>query len=161
MAYLLKPVSPDDIARSLNKYKVLHQEPATEKLPFQVENLLRAMLNPQPQFKERFLVKAGQKILSLSVNEVAYFYSDERVVLLMTNDQQKLPVDYNLDDLLELLDPKLFFRVNRQFIVKYPSIAAMYPYSSSRIKLTLQPAEPKEVIVSGEKTGAFKKWLDR
>lgn len=159
--YLLKPVSPEDIARSLNKYRALHREQGTHQLPARMENLLRAVLQPQPQFKERFLVKSGQKILSLPVQDVAYFYSDERLVLLMTRDQQKLPVDYTLDELTELLDPKDFFRVSRQFIVKLPAIAAMHAYSNSRIKLSLHPAEPKEVIVSGEKAGAFKKWLDR
>ncbi|MER2999494.1 LytR/AlgR family response regulator transcription factor [Pontibacter populi] len=159
--YLLKPVSPEDIARSLDKYKILHPEKRPNQLPAQMENLLRTMLQPQPQFKERFLVKVGQKILSLSVNDVAYFYSDERLVLIMTHDQQKLPVDYTLDELTELLDPNVFFRVSRQFIVKFEAIAAMYAYSNSRIKLSLHPIEPKEVIVSGEKAGTFKKWLDR
>jgi DNA-binding LytR/AlgR family response regulator len=62
---------------------------------------------------------------------------------------------------MEVLDPKMFFRINRQYIITFESIAEIHPYFKGRVKLTLNPREDHEVIISAERTPDFKKWIDQ
>ncbi|MBD0258485.1 MAG: response regulator transcription factor [Cytophagales bacterium] len=159
--YLLKPIKAEDIARSLDKFRAVRQQYAQSAPAPDYAALLRLMAAGQKGYKERFLVRQGQKIVSVPVQEVAYFYASEKIVLLVTTENRHIPVDYSLDQLAELLNPAEFFKLNRQFVVRESAIEHMYPYSNSRIKVTLRPQEPKEVIVSNDRVGPFKQWLDR
>jgi DNA-binding LytR/AlgR family response regulator len=109
--------------------------------------------------KTRFLVMQGQKFLSVPVENISYFFSDDRFVFFMTFDKQKFLVEYKMEELQQLLNSKMFFRVNRSFIVSINSLEAIHPYFGSRFKLKLTPATKKEIIVSRERTGSFKAWL--
>ncbi|SFC00312.1 DNA-binding response regulator, LytR/AlgR family [Flexibacter flexilis DSM 6793] len=162
--YLLKPIKADDIARSLYKYEQLYQQKNTPSLGFDVNTLLEAIRQqqiPTKAYKSRFLVKLGQRIWSVPVEEIAYFFAEDKLIFMVCTDKQKIPVDYTLDQLGEMLDPALFFKANRQFIVKINSISSIMPYSNSRIKVHLQPPEPRELIISNDRAPLFKQWLDQ
>ena len=160
IAYLLKPIKTEDVARSLEKFKNLRH--AFSPAPAVDYNALIEFITQQKKtYKERFLVKVGQKIHSIPVEEVAYFYTESKIVFLVTHDNRRFPVDYYLDQLTDLLDPKEFMKINRQFIVRHSSIQNMFPYSNSRIKITLKPPVKKDIIISTEKSSDFKEWLDR
>jgi len=109
--------------------------------------------------KSRFLVMNGQKFQSVPVENIAYFYSDDRFVFFMTYEKQKFLVEYKLEELEQLLDPKTFFRINRSFIVSINSLEAIHPYFGSRLKLKLVPPTKKEIIVSRHRASSFKAWL--
>ncbi|TMI72115.1 MAG: LytTR family transcriptional regulator [Bacteroidetes bacterium] len=116
----------------------------------------------QPEsFKERFLVKQGQKLLSIPVEQIAYFFSEERFIFLRTFDNQKFLLDYRVEQLEELLDPAIFFRVNRSFIISIPSVKEIHAWFGNRLKLYLSPTAGKEVIVSKKRSSAFKAWLGK
>ena len=70
-------------------------------------------------------------------------------------------MDYKLSSLSEMLDPTLFFRLNRSFITHFDSIEKITPYSKSRVKVALSPASQREIVVSYANVGEFKAWLDR
>lgn len=159
--YLLKPIRSEDISRSLEKFKSMHQNFASHSEAIDFGALIEAITSQNKTYKERFLVKLGQKISSIPVEEIAYFYAEEKLVFLVTADNRRIPVDYSLDQLVDLLDPAQFFKANRQFVVKINAIETMYPYSNSRLKVTLKPTESKELIISNERVAIFKKWLDR
>ncbi|HET6994775.1 MAG TPA: LytTR family DNA-binding domain-containing protein [Chitinophagaceae bacterium] len=112
-------------------------------------------------FKERFLVKQGQKLLSIPVEQIGYFFSEERFIFLRTFDNQKFLLDYRIEQLEELLDPAAFFRVNRSFIISIPSVKEIHAWFGNRLKLFLSPATGKEVIVSKKRISAFKSWLGK
>ena len=114
--------------------------------------------NTKPK-KSRFMVMHGQKFLSIPTENIAYFFSDDRFVFFMTYDKQKFLVEYRMEELQQLLDPKLFFRINRSYIVSINSLESIHPYFGSRFKLKLNPPTKKEVIVSRERTGSFRNWL--
>ncbi len=160
IAYLLKPIKSEDVARSLDKFKKLRQQRSPEK-PADYAALVNLITQQKKRYKERFLVKVGQKIHSIPVEEVAYFYTESKIVFLVTHDNRRFPVDYYLDQLIDLLDPKEFMKINRQFVIRHSSIENMFPYSNSRIKVTLQPPVKKDIIISTEKSSDFKEWLDR
>jgi len=112
-------------------------------------------------FKERFLVKQGQKLLSIQADHVAYFFSDDRFIFLRTIDNQKFLLDYRMDQLEKLLSPSKFFRINRSFIISIPCVKEIHSWFGNRLKLYLSPGSAKEVIVSKKRVSAFKGWLGK
>ena len=154
--YLLKPIVQEELARSLDKF----HEFSSPKPPQDMETLFRMFVKPgQPDYKERFSVTIGQKIKTFTINEISWFYSEEGITFMVTNDNHQYPIDFSLDDLTDMLDPKLFFRINRQFIVKMEAIGNIHIYPKSRLKLELKPVSNKEVFVSRDKVTRFKQWL--
>ncbi len=112
--------------------------------------------------KERFLVKVGDRYTSVQTSDILYFYICERAVFLVTGSGKTYPVDYSLDKIEQTVNPGLFFRINRNFIVNYYAIRDMIAWSSNRIKIVLANYnEKEEVLVSRERLPEFKKWMDR
>jgi two-component system, LytTR family, response regulator LytT len=112
-------------------------------------------------FKERFLVKQGQRLLSIPIGQVAYFFSQERFIFLRTFDNQKFLLEYRIEQLEQMLAPGLFFRVNRSLIISLPSVKEIHAYFGNRLKLYLSPPADKDVIVSRKRVGEFKQWLGK
>jgi two-component system, LytTR family, response regulator LytT len=160
--YLLKPVQFDKLAHSLNKLKGL-QEHFQDTGPQQARlaDLVRVLKPGADAYKSRFLVKAGSRIRAVKTNDIAYIYADQKLNLLVTHDGQKYPVDFSLDDLTLMLDPMLFFRVNRRLITHIDAATEIHPYFKGRLKLALHPPLDMEVIISSERTPSFKAWLDK
>lgn len=153
--YLLKPFSEEDLLQALDKFRSQKSNNS-----FDMAALLEA-LHKKPDYQERFMVVSGQKIKSILIGQVAYFVSEGRYVKLVTKTNEKYLLDQSLESLSHKLDPAHFFRVNRQVIVGFDSIAQMIVWSKSRIKLVLNPAADFDVIVSIDHSGSFKKWLNR
>jgi two-component system, LytTR family, response regulator LytT len=115
----------------------------------------------RPQYKDRFLARAGQKMFFVATEEIEYFQADDKVVYLVDKQGNKLLVDYTLDKLESLLLPKDFFRLNRRYIVRYTSIAQVRPYINSRLKLILKNGlKHEEVIISRERVQSFREWAN-
>ncbi len=110
---------------------------------------------------DRFMVTVVTKIRSIKTESIGYFYLEEKTVLLVTNDGIILPIDYSLDKLMQIIDPKQFFRVSRQFIVSLNSIQMVHTISAGKLKLDLIPRTKKEVAVSGDRVSDFKEWLGK
>ncbi|WNJ17244.1 LytTR family DNA-binding domain-containing protein [Pontibacter sp. G13] len=159
--YLLKPIEQEDLAQAIDKFKQNHTAPA----PFDISALMQAMQSQQtaaaPVFQKRFMVTSGDKIKSIPIEEVAYFFGQQKYVFLVTKDNRRHIVDFTLGKLEELLDPEQFYRINRQFIIGYKSISNMFAYSKSRVKIELDPVSEIDAIVSIEKSKHFKNWLNR
>lgn len=156
--YLLKPIDQLDLEKSLKKF-----EKFTGNLksidPDKINDLLIAL--QRKNYKEQFLIKSGQSLSIIQIPEIAYFYSEDGYVQLVTNDNRKHLIEYSLDQLSEIIDPQLFFRINRKYILQMPAIRKINSYFNSRLKLNLSPASKEDIIVSRERVGDFKKWLDR
>ncbi len=155
--YLLKPVKREELTRALEKF---NKTLAAVMLP-DLSQLIRQLQPNAPvrEFKRRFLIRFGDKIKAIDVDQVMYFFTEDKINYLRTRDNQTYPVDQNLDRLEELLDPKRFFRINRQFIVSIESIDQMYAFSKSRVKISLRPPSDGDTIVSTERSPFFKQWL--
>ncbi|MEJ8804259.1 LytR/AlgR family response regulator transcription factor [Pontibacter sp. H249] len=155
--YLLKPIKTEDVALALKKYENQHRP-----LPLEIHNLhqLLQAQQPQQQIKSRFLVKQGQGIKAISVEEVAYFWAEEGVVFLVTKQVKRFIINYTLDQLEEQLDSAVFFRASRQLIIHIDAVQEVRPYFKGRLTLLLQPTTEKDVIISSNKASDFKVWLD-
>ena len=156
--YLLKPIEKEELVQSIAKFRET-QSPAS----VDIAALLQVMqpTEPRQEYQRRFLVSSGDKIKSIPIEEVAYFFGQQKYVFLITRDNRQHIVDQTLGKLEDLLDPGQFFRINRQFIIGYSAIQNMFAYSKSRVKIDLAPTSDLEAIVSIEKTKYFKEWLNR
>lgn len=157
ISYLLKPVRKDDLAASLKKYNSL-------KSAFSIdfEMLLANIQGREPEYKKRFLIQIGEKIRKIEVSEIAYLYALEKGVYLRTSQGNSYSVEYTLDKLESILNPSIFFRINRKYIVNMDAIANMVAYSRGRVKLDLKPAADDELdtVVSIDRSSDFRKWLN-
>lgn len=156
--YLLKPIDPDELKQALEKFKKLQTPANTVNLQ---ELLVSFNQKTTVNFKQRFLVKMGQKYLSINISEVAYFNANEKVVYLVTREQKKYIIDYTLDELEDMVEPKAFFRLNRQYLVNIEAIENIASYFNGKLKIQLNPNVADEVLVSRERASEFKQWLNQ
>ena len=110
-------------------------------------------------FKNRFFVGHGKRFLSVSVEDIAYFFSDGRFVYFITFKKNKYVVQHRMDELQQLLNPEQFYRINRSYIISIKSIEQINPYYGGRFKLKLTPPVLEEIIVSKNRAAGFKIWL--
>ncbi|MFN8344472.1 MAG: LytTR family DNA-binding domain-containing protein [Spirosomataceae bacterium] len=155
--YLLKPIDKSDLRRSLEKYKTT--KTTIQTIDFQ--QLIQTLSQPQKVYQSRFIVSRGEKVMSVTIDQIAYFEGEDRYVYLIKKDGTKYIVDYTLSDLETLLDPRHFFRLNRSFITHFSSIKSIFNSSKSRVKVELEPAAKREIMVSSENTQGFKNWLNQ
>ncbi|HZV71068.1 MAG TPA: LytTR family DNA-binding domain-containing protein [Saprospiraceae bacterium] len=162
--YLLKPVQKDELESALAKFRNMKQVYAADKKEDTQFNALVKELQQTLQHKEyrqRFLVKHLQKMVSIEVDRIAYFFSDDRLSFFKTTDDKKYVVDYTIDEIENMLDPNHFFRINRAFLVSVKSIDQIHDYFGNRLKLNLKPNIDKEALVSREKVTPFKEWMGK
>jgi two-component system, LytTR family, response regulator LytT len=156
--YLLKPVKKDDLERALQKFERLN---AAQSTAIDITKLI-AELQKSNQVKElrtRFLVRQGQRFLPVETSQIAYFYSEDKLTFCVTHDRNRHIIDYTLDQLEDMLDPKQYFRINRQFVADIKAIEHVQNYFNGKLKIDLNPAPEKEVIVSRERATQFKDWM--
>lgn len=132
---------------------------ATLPAPAQTATTTTAAQTLHAAWRTRFLVKQGQKFASVETATIAYFFSEGRFIFFKTFDSQKYLVEYTLEELESMLDPQQFFRINRSLLIAFKSVEQIHPYFGNRLKLFLDPAMEKEILVSREKVNDFKRWL--
>lgn len=157
--YLLKPITFTDLSASLKKLESLREQLRwSDQKTAQLQDVFASPKTKD--YKTRFMVKLGDHIRSITADQIALFYAEGRDVYLVTTQSRKFIVDYTLETLEDLLDPSVFYRVNRSFILNIHSIKDVMMYSNSRLKITPTQEFDKEIIVSREKVNDFKEWFD-
>ena len=153
--YLLKPIKKAELSKAIERFESLRKNSDSS-----LKNLLKS-LKPEnsSNYQKRFLIRIGQNIKVVEVNDAAYFYTEDKITFLITQAGKRYPVDYSLEKLDSTLNPQKFFRINRQFIINIDAIQDMYAYSKSRVKIGLNPPSDFDTIVSTERSPRFKKWL--
>ena len=160
--YLLKPIDEEALRRSLNKFRDLKKLYGTIDNQLNINELVSLIKQTKPvssEYRERFLLKQGSRLVPIEIEEIAYFYSQERLSFMKTWDERSYVVDYTLDELECLLNPKHFFRANRQIILCAKSVDKVHLHFNSRLKLDLKPFAAEEVFISRDKAGEFRNWM--
>ncbi|MFN0047922.1 MAG: LytR/AlgR family response regulator transcription factor [Cytophagales bacterium] len=145
--YLLKPIDKDALRAAIEKFKELKKSFSSE---FDINAVLKT-LSGNKEGKSRFLVKLGERLISIEKEQIAYFMSEDKLTFLVTHDKNKYVMDYTLDELELQVHSKEFFRINRQFIASAKSIGSIHNYFNGKLKLTLAPPVKEEVLVSRER----------
>ena len=157
--YLLKPITFTDLSASLKKMEALSSQLnwTEEKNKGFIQQISPSSLK---NYKNRFMVKLGDHIRSITSTEISFFFADGRDVYLITTQQRKFIIDYTLEGLEEILDPKIYYRINRSYILNISAIQDVITYSNSRLKITPHVKWEREIIVSRDKVNPFKQWFD-
>ena len=153
--YLLKPIDEEELAASIEKFKT------TQAAKVDYAQLQTMITQPQKTYQQRFLVTRRDKIKSLTIDQIAFFEGEDRYVYLINKEGNRFIVDYKLSDLEEILDPEIFFRLNRSFIAHFDAIHTITGVSKSRLKVDLLPKAKRDIIVSSANTKHFKGWLNK
>lgn len=155
--YLLKPIGLSELQVAVDKFKkwnLVNQKSLLEQLSH-----LYSSFNKQ--YKTRFMVKMGDQIVSIKAEDILHFIAEDGIVLLMSKDVKRYPVDFTLDQIDEMLDPTVFFRINRKVIININAIQKVTSYFNSRLKVNAIQLSDDSAIVSRDRVSEFKMWLDR
>ncbi|MDR2009675.1 MAG: LytTR family DNA-binding domain-containing protein [Bacteroidales bacterium] len=155
--YLLKPISKNDLERAFNKFK--NFSGSNEYSGEILSNFLKHIRNSELYYKNHFLVPHKDKLVPLAVSDIAYIYIDSKNIKAVTFKQQTYYLDNTLDELENSLDPKLFFRANRQFIIAHKAIKDISLWFGSKLSVNLNIEVPEKIVVSKAKVKEFKKWF--
>lgn len=151
--YLLKPVSKETLQHSINKYKALQNH-------FLAANAeLKNFIQHFEKRRTRIIVKKGYSFISLALTDVILFYTENLVVYVIDTSGNKYLIDKNLNTLEEELDPQMFFRANRQYIVNVNFIQGYKSYERVKLIITLKKETDHLIVVGQEKAKAFRRWI--
>ncbi len=158
--YLLKPVSYELFFQSMEKLHSLKANLPQISETGQLDNLRNVFSNANQNYKARFMVKVGEHLRSVQTDHIVMFFSEGRDVTMITDQSKKYIVDYKMEELENMLNPKQFFRLSRSYAVNINFITETLVYSNSRLKVILSIPFEEEIIVSREKVKQFKDWFD-
>ena len=153
--YLLKPINKGDLERALNKFKNLTSAPSKTSL----EGLLAQMGNLKKKYKTCFLIPERDKLIPLATSNIAYIFIDTKTVKAITMDGHTYYLNQTLDDIMAQLDPGVFFRANRQFIISRAAVKDMSIWFGNKLAVNLIVPVPEKIIVSKARVGEFKSWF--
>ena len=157
--YILKPIDIEELKKSLNKFALL-KNTFSHGDKNQIEAVMDSMHIKKTNYKNRFLLKRGQSYVSVASDDIMCFYIENQLVSLITDKKEHFSVDFTLDELENLLNPDLFYRANRQFILNIKAVATVHNYFNGKLKVLLNIPVEGEIIISREKASVFKSWLD-
>lgn len=158
--YLLKPIDEKELSRAWERCRERIEAKNTHNIEALLDMVRQKSLNDKT-FKKRFIVKAGDKIVIIPVEEIAYCYSEDKSTYAVNRNGTHRLLDYSLDTVQEMLDPTLFFRISRSCIVSISAIDSISKHLGTRLKLQLNPRSEEDVIVSRSRTSDFLEWLDK
>lgn len=151
--YLLKPINKKDLRRAMEKYKTLVIGRN------QMQKFMMQMEPTRKRYRSCFLMPERDKLVPLPVTNIAYVYIDSRTVKIVTFEHKNYYMNVTLDDLMDMLDPELFFRANRQFIVSRTSIKDISIWFGNKLAVNLNVEVPEKIIISKAKVSEFKTWF--
>ncbi len=156
--YLLKPIDKDELADALQQFKVQNTEKRMDGQ--QVKGLLDLIQTKRKNYKTTFLVSLRDEMIPLKTENIAYFRIDTGIVKAITMDNKSYSVDDKLEDIEEELDPTLFYRANRQFIISKEAVVNIKTYFNGKLIVVVNPICDERIVVSKAKATEFKDWIE-
>ncbi|PYF74849.1 LytR/AlgR family response regulator transcription factor [Pedobacter nutrimenti] len=156
--YLLKPVKKVELEKSIHKFKTNKQAPNLTQVLDDVAAILKQQ---QKNYRTRFLVPNRDSFYTVRIEEIAYFYTEYRTTRAVMNHKQHHIIPFTMEELEEQLDPEVFFRISRQYLINYKSISHIHNYFNGKLHIVLKPEPSEKIIISRDKSRVFKQWLDR
>lgn len=153
--YILKPVKKEKLFAALDKYKSLK-----DHFTLDFYSLVKDLKQDKAKPKERITARSGIDFVSVNIEDIAYFYTEHKIVFLVNNENKKYTVDKPLSDLEEELPSSKFFRVSRKYLCGIGAIKKFRTCDRGRLELELYPPVKEKVTVSTERASEFKKWIE-
>lgn len=155
--YLLKPIHKQELAGALAKFKQLAGNQHADPM---ISDLIDIIKKQEPVYRSRFLIQVNDGYKTVVVKNIDYIYSEFKITNLVLENGQEHVVPYTMDEMEEQLDPAIFFRANRQYIINVNSIKDIHNFFNGKLKVILHKYPDAEIFISREKAAAFKQWLD-
>jgi two-component system LytT family response regulator len=153
--YLLKPISEEKLEAAFKKLESVRQYFGAD-----VQQLIRYHQNPGlEKYKKRFLVKRGNDYIAVKTEDIAYCYAVHKLICMVDKAGHKFILDKSLADLEKEIDPAVFYRANRKYLVNIAAIRKIKTYPKSKLQLEVVPASEEEIIISQENVSDFKDWM--
>jgi len=159
--YLLKPVKQLELNAALDKFQSLGAEGSNKETVLRLEQIEQLLQLHKTRYKSRFITRIGDQIKQIDITEVAYFKAEDNEVLLVTENNKRYFINHALDQLAEMIDPSIFFRANRSYLIHISSIKKISKYFNSRLHLELEPVTREPVLISRVKVTEFLNWIDK
>lgn len=159
--YLLKPVDEEDLAHALSKFEKWTSQQGDGRTFFSATQLEQVLSLYKPSYKSRLVVKLGDRIKHVEASEIAYFYSEDKVSFIITTAAERFIVNYSLEQLESMMNPAIFYRLNRKYLAHIKAIESIDKYFNSRLKIGLKPPVEDDVLISRTKVTDFLNWLER
>ena len=157
--YLLKPIEKVELENAFQKFYLMQSKFSNDTYLQQIKELF-GNFQQSKQYKERFAVHVGRSVILVPIEDVALFTKEE-LIFLINRDGQKFITDYrSLDEIEELLNPKFFYRANRQHLVHLSFIESYRGDDTGKITLKMRGIKTTDIIVSKDKAADFRKWFD-
>lgn len=156
--YLLKPIDKDELRAAFVKYENLHKTVGVSR---QMLDMFQNIAAGRSGYKSRFMIRQGDRLLTIPVEDVAFIQADDKVIFLHTRKGNKYIIDDTLDELETMMDPKVFFRLNRTYIAPLYAIDKISHHFNGRLKISLAGCPDNEIFVSRARVAAFKQWLNK
>jgi two-component system LytT family response regulator len=154
--YLLKPIEVTDVKDALRKLKELS---GSDNMQTAVNNLI-ASFKRGTKYKSHFLISVkGDKFIPVQSDDLACFYVDSGTIKALTFEGKSYNLDFTLDELTDLLDPALFFRANRQYLISRKSIKDIDLWFNSRLSVNLKVTVPDKIVISRGRIQEFRRWF--
>jgi len=157
--YILKPFESDELRQAINKYNKLKNLRTEED----VNRLIQAIDHVNDgvgSVRQSFLVHFRNKLIPLATPDIAWFFTSNEIVYAHTADGRKFIIDVTLEQLQQQLDPSIFFRANRQFIIQRKYITEVEFYFNGRLSLKIDPTPTDKVLISKARVRVFKLWMN-
>jgi two-component system, LytTR family, response regulator len=154
--YLLKPIDEKELRYAIEQFQAANNPRPTILSDPKIARALKMLTK---EYKSRFVVKVGEHLRVIPVDEIALFYSMEKAIYIKTTDERNYPIDFSLDELEELLNPENYFRISRKHLVSLAAITDIVAYTGSRLKIKLQVPTEEDLLVSRDRATEFKGWL--
>lgn len=158
--YLVKPINIDKLLQAILKYESMNSLYTSNNYEDRIINTLSNYMFKKEPYKSRFLIPHHNGYLPVHTSDIAYFYAEDNCTMIKTKDNKVYGFHTSLDKLEKELDPDIFWRANRSFIVSVYSVKKAHNYFNYKVKLELVPKTPKDVVISRNKVSEFKQWFN-
>lgn len=156
--YLLKPIREAELKNAILKFKDKHRK--TPVSAQQIEALMSLIKTPKKTFRSSFLVQKKETFIPIASEDFAFFFIQDGVIRGTTKDNHTFSFNEKLEDLENDLDPELFFRANRQYLIQRSAIKSLQTYFNGRLVINLQPQVKDQIVVSKANASRLKAWLE-
>ncbi len=156
ISYILKPIDETEVVKALEKHELLKQYYFKNN-----QNIIADHTANNSEYKEQMLLTLGPIKKIVNIKSIVYFQADDRYVFAFLETGKRMFTNYTLRDLETILNPHLFFRINRTFILYRDFVKEWMSYTEGRIKVVLDIDDTTDLIVSRGRTSEFKLWIEK
>jgi DNA-binding LytR/AlgR family response regulator len=151
--YLMKPIEKSEVKRAIDKYRKLNGHDLVKYI-----NQLSKLI-PSDRYPEKLLIPVNDKLIQVTLNEVACFYTTDNSTQIILLNGQKFSYNKSLDTIINTVNPSLFFRANKQFVIAKKHVSDITIWFDNRLLISLKVETPERIYISKNKAALFKQWM--